>query len=299
MFHCAHLGANFENHIRDGGGADAWAISLLGLQCVVWHPAAVSPTLHDKATRWSGGYTEAFRCNGARDPSRIQRSATRWSDPGFIGAWQAKPWNAFLLSLLWLQCAIPVMTLQVCSMKLMTKRTMVSDLYGYWSTACIQLTLNSVWETLDYMDELLQQFQPAEEGSSMDYSPFLSKEHMLLYLLVHGTKPMVIPNNYSASFNSYLHVFETLTQSLYIRCRVRVLWSLCGIPWRLWSLQFPLCRQLSVSSYLLICRHRRYLIWCFVTYSKQYLWSLYWFVHVRVYICDLKCRNLRCISMHI
>ena len=41
------------------------------------------------------------------------------------------------------------------------------------------------------MDGLLQQLQSAED-SLMDYSPFLTKEHMLLYLLVHGTKPMVI-----------------------------------------------------------------------------------------------------------
>ena len=41
------------------------------------------------------------------------------------------------------------------------------------------------------MDGLLQQLQSAED-SLMYYSPFLTKEHMLLYLLVHGTKPMVI-----------------------------------------------------------------------------------------------------------
>ena len=36
----------------------------------------------------------------------------------------------------------------------------------------MQLAFNSVWETLDYMDKFLQQLQPAEDGSSMDYNPF-------------------------------------------------------------------------------------------------------------------------------
>lgn len=140
---------------------------------------------------------------------------------------------------------------------------------------CLTFTtyiLLSVWETLDYMDELLQQLQTAEDGSSMDYSPFLSKEHMLLYLLVHGTKPMVIPKRYSLLVLLVINCacLWNICMILIYACRVRALWSFCGLPWRLWSLQFLLCLQSSISNYLLICSHRRYNIWCFVTCSNQF-----------------------------
>lgn len=77
----------------------------------------------------------------------------------------------------------------------------------------------SVCETLEYVDELLQQLQSAEDRS-MDFSPFLTKEHMLLHLLVHGTKPMVIPMflfvchfiSYSYRIFCFEHLFLVLAE---------------------------------------------------------------------------------------
>ena len=109
------------------------------------------------------------------------------------------------------------------------QRTMVSDLYGYWSNAFLQLTFNSVWETLDYMDKLLQQLLPAEDGSSMDYSPFYQRSTCFCICLVHRTKPMVIPNGYFASFISYLHVFGILTQCSYMYVAEREHFGVCVV----------------------------------------------------------------------
>ena len=42
----------------------------------------------------------------------------------------------------------------------------------------------------EYTSELMQLLQ-SSECSSMSFKPFPTKEHLLLYLLVHGTKPIV------------------------------------------------------------------------------------------------------------
>ena len=83
----------------------------------------------------------------------------------------------------------------------MVQKMMVNDLAiaTYLHIAIEKVLLYYVWESLEYADGLLQQLQSAED-SSMDYSPFLTKEHMLLYLLIHGTKPTVIFQDIFATF---------------------------------------------------------------------------------------------------
>ena len=134
---CAFERKFWKSHLRWRRGR--CANSLLALQCVVWYPAAVSPTLHDKAARWNGGSSEAYRCNGARGKRlactfqyKPKRLSLHWSQRDKRSHGMRFPWA------LWLHCAMSVKTLQVCSVKMITKKTMVSDLYGYcFHATCI------------------------------------------------------------------------------------------------------------------------------------------------------------------
>ena len=70
------------------------------------------------------------------------------------------------------------------------------DGFGRWLPCSDYLKQDSLYTSLhgititEYTCQLIQLVQSSEDRH-MDYRPFPTREHMLLYLLVNGTKPVV------------------------------------------------------------------------------------------------------------